>query len=80
MGAIGGVGHYFGDDKDLCNRGRRDAMGDEQIKKILEIMSLGQTEVNFKVHTHEIINDLFKRQFGTKTYCNQKSEKYLHND
>jgi len=48
MGAIGGVGHYFGDDKDLCNRGRRDAMGEEQIKKILEIMSLGQTEVNFK--------------------------------
>lgn len=51
MGAIGGAGHYFGDDKDLGNRGRRDSMSEEQIKKILEIMSLGQTEVNFKVNT-----------------------------
>lgn len=56
MGAIGGAGHYFGDDKDLVNRGRRDAMSEEQIKKILEIMSLGQTEVNFKVNTQGIIN------------------------
>ena len=55
MGAIGGAGHYFGDDKDLVNRGRRDAMSDKQIEKILEIMSLGQTEVNFKVNTQGII-------------------------
>ena len=54
MGAIGGAGHYFGDDKDLVNRGRRDAMSDKQIEKILEIMSLGQTEVNFKVNTQGI--------------------------
>ena len=49
MREIGGAGHYSGDDRDLGNGGRRNDMSDEGIKKIFEIMSLGQTEVNFKV-------------------------------
>ncbi|CAG5113097.1 Oidioi.mRNA.OKI2018_I69.chr2.g7240.t1.cds [Oikopleura dioica] len=56
MREIGGAGHYSGDDRDLGNGGRRNDMSDEGIKKIFEIMSLGQTEVNFKTYWNKNYN------------------------
>jgi len=48
MGEIGGAGHFWGDDKEICEGGVRDEMGDEELKKVLRLLAAGEKKVNLK--------------------------------
>ena len=44
LGAIGGAGHYFGDD--IIDT--REWMEEEELKKVLKLLALGETRINLK--------------------------------
>jgi hypothetical protein len=44
LGEFGGAGHYFGKDQLKV----RDSMEEEGLKKVLELLSLGEKKVNLK--------------------------------
>jgi hypothetical protein len=48
MGELGGVGHYFQNDRRLSNGGVRDQMKKEEIEGVLRLLSLGKKRVNLK--------------------------------
>ncbi|CBY43407.1 unnamed protein product [Oikopleura dioica] len=39
LGDIGGAGHFFGNDKRIKYGGERDAMGEEELKKVLRLLA-----------------------------------------
>ena len=53
VGAIGGAGHFFGLDKLKFFGGVRDDMGAEQIRSVLKLLALGQTEINVKFEVRQ---------------------------
>ncbi|CBY15992.1 unnamed protein product [Oikopleura dioica] len=48
MGEIGGAGHFWGNDKATKCGGKRDGMGDEELKKVLRLLAAGEKTVNLK--------------------------------
>ena len=48
LGELGGVGHFFGNDKGTWFLGDREPMEDRQLKNILQLLSLGEKKINLK--------------------------------
>ena len=48
LGRRGGAGHFWRNDKMIANGGERDAMREEEVRKVLKLLALGETKVNFK--------------------------------
>ena len=48
LGDIGGAGHFFGNDRMIKYGGMRDAMGGEELKKVLRLLAAGEKKVNLK--------------------------------
>ena len=48
MGEIGGAGHFWGNDKVICEGGERDRMGKEELKKVLRLLAAGEKTINLK--------------------------------
>ena len=48
MGEIGGAGHFWGNDKIAHFGGERDLMGEEELKKVLRLLAVGQKTINLK--------------------------------
>ena len=48
LGAEGGIGHFWEDDRASYEGGVRDEMTEEELKKVARAISLGQKEVNLK--------------------------------
>jgi len=44
LGEIGGAGHFFGDDKKIV----RNAMEEEEVKKVLRLLAAGEKTINLK--------------------------------
>ena len=44
LGELGGAGHYFGNDKGRV----RKWMGEKEVKKVLQLLSLGEKKINLK--------------------------------
>ena len=54
LGQLGGAGHYFGNDEgtDYCG-GERDAMEQEELKKVLRLLAAGEKKINLKERSFE---------------------------
>ena len=48
LGEIGGAGHFWGDERMICYGGVRNWMEEEDLKKVLRLVSIGQKTVNLK--------------------------------
>ena len=48
LGEIGGAGHFWGDERAISYGGVRDWMKEEDLKKVLRLVSIGQKTVNLK--------------------------------
>ena len=48
MGAIGGAGHFWGNDKSISRGGVRNWMGEKELKKVLRLLALGEKKINLK--------------------------------
>ena len=49
LGSIGGAGHFFGDDSDeLSTDDTREDSEEEELRKVLELLSLGEKCINLK--------------------------------
>ena len=48
LGAKGGIGQFWDDDRLIVKGGVRDGMGEEELKKVARAISLGQKQVNLK--------------------------------
>ena len=48
LGELGGAGHFFGNDIMIENGGARNPMEDKDLKKVLQLLSLGEKKVNLK--------------------------------
>ena len=48
LGAIGGAGHFFEDDREIWKGGVRDEVDGTKIRKVLKLLSLGERKVNLK--------------------------------
>ena len=42
FGELGGAGHYFGDDKKIKEGGPRNHMKEAELKKVIQLLSLGE--------------------------------------
>jgi len=62
MGEIGGAGHFWGNDKVICEGGVRDSMVEEELKKVLRLLAAGEKKVNLK-----------EREF--RAFLNEKTER-----
>ena len=48
LGELGGAGHFWGNDAWKRNGGERDMMEEKELKKVLQLVSLGQKRINLK--------------------------------
>ena len=48
LGEIGGSGHFWGNDKEICRGGVRDSMGEEELKKVIGLLAAGEKKINLK--------------------------------
>ena len=48
LGAIGGAGEFFGNDKVIGFGGVRDSMEEEELRNVLKLLSFGETKINLK--------------------------------
>ena len=48
LGEIGGAGHFWGNDKGTGAGGVRNWMGEKELKKVLQLLSLGERTINLK--------------------------------
>ena len=48
LDAIGGAGEYFGNDNETGWGGKRDEMKEEELRKVLKLLALGETTINIK--------------------------------
>ncbi|CBY31515.1 unnamed protein product [Oikopleura dioica] len=50
MGEIAGAGHFWGNDKHTSNGGVRNEMEEEELKKVLKLLALGEKKINLKFY------------------------------
>ena len=48
LGAIGGAGHFFEDDREIYKGGTRDEMNEMKVRKVLKLLALGERKINLK--------------------------------
>ena len=48
LGEKGGAGHFWGNDKMIGTGGVRNWMGEKELKKVLQLLSLGEKRINLK--------------------------------
>ena len=48
LGAIGGAGEFFGNDKRIDEGGVRDEMEKEELRNVLKLLALGEKTINLK--------------------------------
>ena len=48
LGEKGGAGHFWGNDQRICNGGVRNAMGEKELKKVLQLLAAGENMINLK--------------------------------
>ncbi|CBY13019.1 unnamed protein product [Oikopleura dioica] len=53
MGEIGGAGHFWGDDKIISRGGVRNSTDEEDLKKVLRLLALGEKKINLKFWLHD---------------------------
>ena len=48
LGALGGAGHFWGDEKAISSGGIRDQMGKGALRNVIRLLLLGEKKVNLK--------------------------------
>ena len=73
LGEIGGAGHFFGDDKGIYHGGVRDPMGENELKKVLQLLALGEKRINLKEREFRAILSEKKRRETQKKFFSREN-------